>query len=45
VLQLRVPDSANARSITEDGFAPLNPTVGQTVLAEMGWPDEVQSAK
>ncbi len=45
VLQLRVPDAANVRSIAEDGFAPLNPTVGGTILAEMGWPDEVQSAK
>ena len=45
VVQLRVPDAANARSITEDGFTPLNPTVGETILAEMGWPDEVQSAK
>jgi ligand-binding SRPBCC domain-containing protein len=45
VLQLRVPDTANAQSITEDGFTPLNPTVGQTILAEMGWPDGVQTAK
>jgi hypothetical protein len=39
VLQLRVPDTAQVRSIVEDGFTPLNPTVGQTILAEMGWPE------
>jgi ligand-binding SRPBCC domain-containing protein len=45
VLQLRVPESAAVASIAADGFTQLNPTIGQTILAEMGWPDEVQSAK
>jgi hypothetical protein len=39
VLQLRVPDATSVPSITADGFVPLNPTVGTTILAEMGWPD------
>jgi len=39
VLQLRVPDATSVPSITADGFVPLNPTVGATILAEMGWPD------
>lgn len=39
VLQLRVPDAPTALSITSDGFIPLNPTIGQTILAEMGWPE------
>jgi hypothetical protein len=42
---LRVPDATNVPSIAQDGFTPLNPTLGGTILAEMGWPDEVQSAK
>ena len=38
VMQLRVPVGLAAPPITNDGFAPLNPSIGATILAEVGWP-------
>jgi hypothetical protein len=37
-LQLRVPQHAATRPFTETGFTPLNPTLADSILAEMGWP-------
>jgi len=45
VMQLRVPEGAAAPPIAEDGFKALNPTIGATILAEIGWPDEAQRTK
>jgi ligand-binding SRPBCC domain-containing protein len=38
VLKLVSPEPAVGRPLTSFGFAPLNPTLDQTVLAEVGWP-------
>ncbi|MBK5297657.1 MAG: hypothetical protein JJE40_10905 [Vicinamibacteria bacterium] len=38
VLKLLSPEAASATPITTLGFTPLNPTLADTVLAEMGWP-------
>jgi ligand-binding SRPBCC domain-containing protein len=38
VLQLLSPPAAGAAPITDTGFTPLNPTLADTVLAEIGWP-------
>jgi ligand-binding SRPBCC domain-containing protein len=38
VLRHFSPAASSARHITEVGFAPLNPTLAATVLAEIGWP-------
>jgi ligand-binding SRPBCC domain-containing protein len=37
-LQLRVPEHASARPFSETAFTPLNPTLADSILAEMGWP-------
>lgn len=38
VLKLLSPEAASATPITTLGFTPLNPTLADTVLAEIGWP-------
>jgi len=38
VLKHLSPDASSARHITDFGFASLNPTLADTVLAEIGWP-------
>ena len=38
VLKHLSPDAPSARHITEFGFVPLNPTLADTILAEIGWP-------
>jgi ligand-binding SRPBCC domain-containing protein len=38
VLKHLSPGAASARHITDFGFQPLNPTLADTVLAEIGWP-------
>jgi ligand-binding SRPBCC domain-containing protein len=38
VLKLQSPDGLAATPITQLGFRPLNPTLAETVVAEMGWP-------
>jgi hypothetical protein len=40
VLQLRVPEGYSVQPLTADGFEPLNPSVGETIVAEMGWPEK-----
>ena len=37
-LQLRVPEHASPRPFSETGFTPLNATLAESILAEMGWP-------
>ncbi len=37
-LQLRVPEHASTRPFTETGFTPLNASLADSILAEMGWP-------
>jgi ligand-binding SRPBCC domain-containing protein len=37
VLQLRAPEPPKMR-LTDFGFEPLNPTLADTITAEMGWP-------
>jgi hypothetical protein len=37
-LRLRVPEHASTRPFSETGFAPLNATLADSILAEMGWP-------
>jgi ligand-binding SRPBCC domain-containing protein len=37
-LQLRVPEQASTRAFSETAFTPLNPTLADSILAEMGWP-------
>jgi hypothetical protein len=37
-LQLRVPEQAFTRPFSETAFTPLNPTLADSILAEMGWP-------
>jgi len=32
------PEVPSAQSIVSAGFTPLNPTLAETVLAEIGWP-------
>jgi ligand-binding SRPBCC domain-containing protein len=44
VLQLRVPDNVHAPPIVRAGFTPLNPTVGATILAELGRPPRAEPA-
>jgi ligand-binding SRPBCC domain-containing protein len=38
VLQLRSPEAVSARRLVEFGFQPSNPTLADTIRAEMGWP-------
>jgi ligand-binding SRPBCC domain-containing protein len=38
VLQLRSPQGLATRRLTESGFAPGNPTLAETISAELGWP-------
>lgn len=38
VLKLLSPPAAGAIPIADVGFSPLNPTLADTVLAEIGWP-------
>ncbi|MBK5298455.1 MAG: hypothetical protein JJE40_14985 [Vicinamibacteria bacterium] len=38
VLKLLSPEAASATPITTLGFTPLNPTLADTILAEIGWP-------
>jgi hypothetical protein len=38
VLKLLSPTDASAVPVTRAGFVPLNPTLADTVLAEIGWP-------
>ena len=38
VLKHLSPGTSSARHITDCGFVPLNPTLADTVLAEIGWP-------
>jgi len=38
VLKLLSPEAASAPPITSVGFTPLNPTLADTILAEIGWP-------
>jgi hypothetical protein len=39
VLKLLSPEVASPTRLTSLGFTPLNPTLADTVLAEIGWPD------
>lgn len=38
VLKLLSPEAPSATPVTRLGFVPLNPTLADTVLAEIGWP-------
>lgn len=42
MLKLLSPEPASAPLLTDFGFQPLNTTLGDTVLAEMGWPERLK---
>jgi ligand-binding SRPBCC domain-containing protein len=39
LIRLLMPSPGEVRSLTELGFAPQNRTLGETILAEAGWPE------